>query len=129
MGIGIGAQSNLKILVVEDDPSIQWVLIEALRAEGYEPIPASDGQEALDILYQCPQLPILVLLDLMMPRTDGWEFLRIKNNDPTLISLPVIVLSAVANKRNTAGANAFLPKPYSIDELLALIRRFTPKRG
>ena len=113
-----------RVLVVDDDPDILDALSEILEVEGYEVQRARNGREALQRLEQAP--PDLVLLDLMMPVMDGWEFARSLNPDARP---PIIVLSADRNvsvKAQEIGALGWLAKPFELSELLAVVRRAIP---
>lgn len=112
------------ILVIEDDDSIREVITTLLHSESYIVKSASNGKEGLDLLSpeDCPRL---IILDLTMPIMDGWEFLRIKNQIPYLTSVPVLVISAVAdNQILSAGATAFLKKPVDVEVLLTIVKQF-----
>jgi CheY-like chemotaxis protein len=113
------------ILVVEDDFDIREALIQILDAEGYPVAGASNGQEALQYL-RANEHPRLILLDLMMPIMDGWQFRVEQQRDPTLSSIPVVVISADASVQQKAAsidAAGFLKKPIDLDILLDTIRR------
>ena len=114
-----------RILVVDDDPDILEALSEILEAEGFEIRRARNGKEALDKLE--PDPPQLILLDLMMPVMDGWEFAqRMRQRPPAVSSIPLIVLSADRNvgpKAQDIGAVGHLAKPFELDELLRVLRR------
>jgi CheY-like chemotaxis protein len=84
----------MTILIIDDDASIRELLVEVLEEEGYPVQSASNGEEALSILRTLPKLPKLILLDLMMPVMDGWAFRQEQLQDPLLIGIPVVVLSA-----------------------------------
>lgn len=111
------------ILVVDDDPDILDALAEILEAEGYPVARARNGQEALDRLAPTPRL---ILLDLMMPVMDGWEFARrYRQVDGPDARAPIIVLSADRNvgaKAKEIGAVGYLAKPFELAELLDLVR-------
>jgi CheY-like chemotaxis protein len=118
------------ILVVDDDPSIRKMIIAALRRADmpYTFIEAGNGREALEVMQS--QHPDVVVLDLMMPMVSGWDVLRARAEDPALRKIPVIVVSAnrdpeVATAVN-AGICAFLPKPFDISALSALVRSCIP---
>src|SRR5213083_1719042 len=102
------------ILIVDDDPAIRNVVADILEMSDYSVRMATNGIEALQELRAHP--PAVVLLDLMMPVMDGWEFLRqIKHN---AIQVPVAVMSAARDAGNVSdewGAQAFLPKPFELD--------------
>ena len=113
-----------RVLVVDDDPDILDALSEILEVEGYRVQRARNGREALQRLEQ--GLPDLVLLDLMMPVMDGWEFAR--SLDPGARP-PIIVLSAdrnVSAKAKEIGALGWLAKPFELSELLAAVRSVVP---
>ncbi|MDY7224827.1 response regulator [Hyalangium rubrum] len=113
------------ILVVDDDPDILEALSEILEAEGFEIRRARNGKEALDRLE--PDPPQLILLDLMMPVMDGWEFAqRMRQRPPAISGIPLIVLSAdrnVGSKALDIGAVGHLAKPFELNDLLEMVRR------
>jgi len=109
-----------RVLVVDDDPDIRAVLSDVLGATGYEVATAGHGREALELLRAQPFG--LVVLDLMMPVMTGWEFREAQLGDPAIAHVPVIVVSAARAPRAVPAA-AFLPKPFDMDELLALTAR------
>jgi two-component system, OmpR family, response regulator CpxR len=119
------SQANL-ILVVEDHKELRESLMEILEEEGCTAVGAADGQEALDYL-RTHSLPCLILLDLMMPGLNGWEFCAQKEQDPALAAIPVVVLSGVGRLEQKAAALravGWLEKPIHIPLLLELIRRY-----
>jgi CheY-like chemotaxis protein len=110
------------ILVVEDEPSIREILVTLIETEGYLVLSAEDGVRAMEVMATMPQ-PALVLLDLMMPRMSGWDVLKEMRIADHLATIPVIVTSAVVAHKIT-GANDILKKPYDLDALLRLIRKY-----
>ena len=121
-----GPQSSFAgktVLVAEDDETTRRALTTLLTSAGFTVRTAADGREALDALrHQAP--PDLVLLDLVMPNRDGWHFLREKTQDPDLASIPVVVVSSVADPDRQAGSfgvRAQLQKPVAFDQLLAVV--------
>jgi CheY-like chemotaxis protein len=112
------------VLIVEDDADLREMMAQLLSLEGYRTQTVANGVEALDVL-QRGDRPDLILLDLMMPVMDGWEFRRRQIQDPRIADVPVVVLSALDPSRavDLAGA-AFLKKPLDFDRLLDLVRRF-----
>jgi CheY-like chemotaxis protein len=110
------------VLVVEDDRELREMMVVMLALEGFEPEEASDGAEALDRLRRGAR-PHVILLDMMMPRMDGWEFCRQRALDPVLGEIPVVVLSAVPRERIRVPAAAVLSKPFDYDTLLSTVRR------
>jgi two-component system, chemotaxis family, chemotaxis protein CheY len=113
------------VLVVDDDPDILEALSEILEAEGFEIRRARNGKEALERLE--PEPPHLILLDLMMPVMDGWEFAqRMRQKSPHVASIPIIVLSAdrnVGSKAKDIGAVGHLAKPFELNDLLSMVRQ------
>ncbi len=116
-----------KILVVEDELSQREALAEVLSRLGYEVQCAANGGEALELMRHSESLPGLILLDLMMPVMDGWEFRAEQRRDRTLAEVPVVVLSArddTAQKTVQDGAAGFLSKPLHWQALLHVVERF-----
>jgi CheY-like chemotaxis protein len=110
------------VLVVEDDASIRDVLLMILESEGYRIAQAADGQQALEWLATGGE-PDLILLDLMMPRLDGCQFLACRAALPNPPSAPVVVLSGGDVESTPDGAQALLKKPVSVEDLLAAIEQ------
>jgi CheY-like chemotaxis protein len=108
------------VLVVDDDTDIREAVAEVLAGEGYQVFGAGDGAEALT---KCRAFhPSVVLLDLMMPGMNGWEFRAEQKRDPDLADIPVVVLTAL-EPRVSIDAEGFIRKPFELDELLAQVRR------
>jgi|SRR5690349_19760513 CheY-like chemotaxis protein len=108
------------LLIVEDEIAVRDALTKLVSKDGREIVTASDGQEALTRLMEVPR-PCLILLDLMMPRMNGWEFLQRKSADPVIADIPTIVLSGSSRP---AGAVHQLTKPVDVGRLLALIDQY-----
>lgn len=114
------------ILVVDDEPGIVDVLSAVLKDAGHQTSGAGNGQEALSRLKA--SVPDLVLLDVEMSVLDGGATLSAMKADPRLSSVPVIVMSGIAEsmvKRRCRGYDAFLRKPFSLDELLDTVNELT----
>jgi CheY-like chemotaxis protein len=114
------------VLVVEDDPDIQQVLRFALEMAGYPVTTADNGVEALRQL-QAAGPPCLILLDLMMPVMDGWQFRAAQQRDPALAAIPVVVISAdgrTPQKAASIGATGYLTKPVDFDRLVEVVQRY-----
>src|SRR5262245_62580032 len=82
------------LLVVEDDAGVREVVLEILREAGYRAVAVGDGRRALDFLRE-HELPGLVLLDMVMPGMDGWEFLAEQRRDPRLAEVPVVAMTGL----------------------------------
>ena len=110
------------ILIVDDDPDIRETLAELLQDEGYTVILASHGGEALEALRMNPK-PALILLDLMMPIMDGWQFRTEQKRDPQIAAIPVVIISATGRDDAVFGLGPaqFLKKPINLDQLLAAV--------
>jgi CheY-like chemotaxis protein len=118
-------------MVVEDDYAIRETLRELLEEEGYRVTQASNGAEALARLRDTEGPPSLILLDLMMPVMDGWEFRDAIAGDPKLSEIPVIVISAdhsLDTKVSSMDVQGWLAKPFELDQLLATIGRYAEGR-
>jgi CheY-like chemotaxis protein len=112
------------VLIVEDDADLRDMMAQLLSLEGLNAVTVANGREALEYL-QSSDRPDVILLDLMMPVMDGWEFRRRQQADPAVSSVPVIVLSALDPSRAAdVNANAFLKKPLDFDRLLVLVRGY-----
>jgi two-component system chemotaxis response regulator CheY len=114
------------VLVVDDDPDILIALEQILQMEGYSVLLARNGVEALTLLER--HRPNVIVLDLMMPVMDGWEFRRRLNEHPAA-GTPVIVASAdrdLSHKARAMRADGFLAKPFELDALIGQVRRFAP---
>lgn len=116
--------SKYKVLVVDDVPLNQLVVEKMLVKFGMKITKASNGLDALEKLRT--EIPNLVLLDLMMPVMDGFDFLRIARSKPELASLKIIVLSALNSTEDIvrgyeAGANDFITKPIIYEKLISSI--------
>jgi CheY-like chemotaxis protein len=112
------------VLIVEDDGDLRDMMAQLLMLEGFQTASVANGREALEYLNQGAR-PDVILLDLMMPVMDGWEFRRRQQADPAVADVPVIILSALDPARaSEVNADAFLKKPLDFDRLLSLVRAF-----
>jgi CheY-like chemotaxis protein len=115
-----------QILVVEDDNDVRDAMVQVLESEGYEAIPAVDGLDALARL-DGGVAPSLILLDLMMPRMDGWAF--IEEHRRRKSETPIVVVSAYGSaERVRATGVDYVRKPVDVDALLALVGRYCTPR-
>jgi CheY-like chemotaxis protein len=104
-----------RILIVEDDDDISSSMTELLEEEGYAVTRAANGVEALSRLRSGGELPQLVLLDLMMPLMDGYEFRETQRRDPKLSGIPIVLMSAGGDLKANAvelGVRGVLRKPF-----------------
>ncbi len=112
------------VLIVEDDADLREMMAQLLTLEGFQAETVANGRDALEYL-RTSDLPDVILLDLMMPIMDGWEFRRRQRQDPALAKVPVVVLSALdAARAQDLEEAAFLKKPLDFDRLLQLVRRY-----
>ncbi len=126
--------NRARVLIVEDDSDLRQAICQILEEEGYSVRSAADGAEALAALEREAQ-PCLILLDLMMPGMNGWEFLEKKNVDARFVAYPVVVVSAYLD-RPPAGLPAFaaphlrvegvIRKPLDLNELVETVARVRP---
>ena len=115
------------ILVVDDDPAIRDVVADILEVSDYSVETAVNGAEALAKIRE--DRPAAVLLDLMMPVMNGWEFLRACRREAPCAHVPIVVMSAArdaSQDANALGAQAFLPKPFEVDTVLSVLGTVAP---
>jgi len=113
-----------RVLVVDDEPQVVWVIRFGLESEGYDVATARDGVEALEQVVE--HHPELMVLDVMMPRMDGWTVLRELAKLPQSDRPAVVMVTALASAEDRArafelGAAAYVPKPFDIQELLQVV--------
>lgn len=119
------AAPKKKILIVEDDMDIFEALQEAFESEGFQVVVASNGQTALDYLNHCEKLPNLVLLDLMMPVKDAFQFREEQRVTPRIANVPILLMSADSNleaKKIQLGLEHSMKKPFELNVLLGKVR-------
>ena len=116
-------QAGVTILVVEDDASIRDILSLALTADGYKVITAANGQEALKILSEMSN-PCLILLDLMMPIMNGWQFAAAISENANFKNIPIVVLTAFADKVKTIPGKLTLKKPIDLELLFEVAKKY-----
>jgi len=108
------------VLVVEDEEDLREMVRDGLELSGYNVVTATDGQDALDKLASIEHL-CLVLLDLLMPSMNGWDFLDRLRQRADLASVPIVVHSS-ATTRAPAGVARVLQKPVPFEDLLAVVQ-------
>src|SRR5207302_2550929 len=124
--LAVDSSRRPSVLVIEDEHAIRVMLHEHLDHEGYAVETVDSIAEGLERIAN--HQPDVILLDLMLPRLDGWTFLRQRQDDPALTGIPVLVISAAPQQRlleaKELGADAFLSKPFDLGVLNALVRSF-----
>lgn len=119
------SEKPIRILIVDDEPDLRSVLRFGLEAEKFEVLEAADGEAGLQAARE--QSPDLVVLDLMLPRIDGYKVCRALKFDDRYRHIPVIILSARSGETDRRlaldlGADAYVTKPYDMKDLVARIR-------
>jgi DNA-binding response OmpR family regulator len=114
-----------KILVIEDEAPIRDKIVTVLKYENYEVIDARDGREGVSVAQE--QLPDLIICDVLMPDMNGYSALAALRDDPETAIIPVIFLTAAASRADMRkgmelGADDYITKPYTVEELLAAVR-------
>ncbi len=128
-----GGIENWKVLVVEDEESLSEILEFNLRRQGFRVLLAEDGLEACRIIGR--EKPDLILLDIMLPLLNGWEICRMvrSHHDQLIRQIPIIMLSALSSENDKLkgydlGADLYLPKPYTVKEVVLQTRQLIEKR-
>jgi two-component system cell cycle response regulator DivK len=115
------------VLIVEDDLDNRWVMARMLTGAGYIALEAGDGDEALDVAKR--EQPAVILMDLALPRMDGWEATRRIRADPQLSGIPVLAITALTmesdeRRARAAGVDEYLTKPVRSAKIRAMVRRY-----
>ena len=116
------------VLIADDDPDLRESLRLLLELHGHDVDEARNGEEALRRL-AAGRRPCVIVLDLMMPVMDGWQFRRAQLQDPALAPIPVLVISAIPSHMRRASeldARRIFSKPFDYDELLSEVDRLCP---
>jgi two-component system, OmpR family, alkaline phosphatase synthesis response regulator PhoP len=121
-----------KILIVEDDKSVSYLLEFILNREGFATASAPDGRAAEE-LFESETLPLLILLDVMLPYQDGFQLIRIIRTKRGWGDVPIIMLTSNSHEDDIvraldSGANDYVVKPFQPNELLARVRRLVKDR-
>ena len=119
--------SNKAILLIEDDEAILEGLKELLRIEDFNVVSASNVKLGLDYLQSCSDLPRLIILDLMMPVMDGFQFRKAQLANPKIRDIPVLVMSADGRektKQEILEVQEYIKKPIDIDLFVKTIRKY-----
>lgn len=120
------------ILVVDDDPAIRKILSQSFEMEGFVTYQASNGEEALEAIDSA--IPDLVILDVMMPKMNGFEVLKSVRSSPRTEDLPVVMLTARSSQEDVwegwrEGVDYYMTKPFDIEELLRFVERIFTESG
>jgi two-component system response regulator MprA len=120
----MATREHPKVLVVDDEPQVVWVLEFSLQGEGYETFTAHDGFEAMDQIQR--HHPDVMVLDVMMPRMDGWSVLEAVGKLPEGSRPRVVMVTALASapdreRAERLGAAAYVPKPFDMEHLVGVL--------
>jgi chemosensory pili system protein ChpA (sensor histidine kinase/response regulator) len=121
------AEDALTVMVVDDSITVRRVVSNLIRSAGWTPVAARDGLEALEIIQRSPALPDAVLVDIEMPRMDGYELMSTLRAHPTYARIPLLVLTSRTGEKHrqkalSVGASGYIVKPYQDALLLDTIR-------
>ncbi len=124
----------LEVMVVDDSVSVRRVLSNLLRSQGWNPVTARDGLEALETIERANELPDVILLDIEMPRMDGYELTTTLRTREIYRDIPIVMLTSRAGDKHRkraldVGATEYLVKPYQDDVLIQLLRRLARRGG
>jgi CheY-like chemotaxis protein len=114
----------IDVLLAEDDEDLRDAMVDTLNDAGYTVEAVGNGRDALEWLEDTALPPKLILLDLMMPIMDGWQFLDARQKTPRVASVPVVVLSASASVPGAEGKVPFMRKPVGVGPLLAIVASY-----
>lgn len=109
-----------RILLVDDDDDIRTTVSAALASAGHSMVEARNGRHAIQRLAHGP-LPDLIILDILMPIMNGFEFLEEKSHDPRIAGIPVLAITAHARLASMEQVVAVLRKPFDLERLLATV--------
>jgi CheY-like chemotaxis protein len=111
-----------RVMVVDDDQDLREAVAAVLESEGYEVVQAGGGVQALERLRSPEPRPDLIILDLMMPDMNGWQFRDAQRIDPDLADIPVLVLTASRSLHlNPIAAEQVMLKPLELDQLIGTV--------
>jgi CheY-like chemotaxis protein len=111
-------------LIIDDDKDVRQSMEDVLEIQGYHPVCAADGAEAIERLNRLDSAPCVILLDMMMPGMNGWQFLDYQRGNEKYAHIPVIVCTALAATAKSIKPSAIVAKPVDRDTLLRAVRTF-----
>jgi CheY-like chemotaxis protein len=117
-------ESRCTILVVEDDHDIRVSVRNLLEDEGYRVVSVTNGHTALDVLERTEPKPQLIILDLMLPVMDGWQFADVIRGKPSLAAIPILIMSAYEDPPPPENIVGFVKKPIDTGALLSVVDRY-----
>lgn len=125
---------SAQLLLVDDEPGVREAVKDYLEESGFSVQVASNAVDAWSLLQQNQNHPDLIISDIMMPQVSGYQFLEQLRNDPRFKALPVVFLTARGMTSDRirgyqAGVDAYLPKPFDPDELVAMIENLLQRRA
>lgn len=127
-------RSELEVLIVDDSLTVRRVLANLIKSSGWKPTTAKDGVEALEVLHRAAHAPDVILLDIEMPRMDGYELTATLRNQSEYAQVPIVMITSRAGQKHRQrafdlGASEYMVKPYQAETLLAVVRRLTRGSG
>ncbi|MCU1281960.1 MAG: cheY [bacterium] len=117
-------ESRSTVLVVEDDHDIRVSVRNLLEDEGYRVLTVTNGRLALDLLERVNPTPSLIILDLMLPVMDGWEFAERLRARPRLAGIPIVIMSAYDDPPPPEDVVGFVKKPIDVGALMSVVDRY-----
>jgi len=116
------------VMIVDDSPSVRRVITNLVKNSGWVPVVARDGIDALETIQSSPVPPDLILLDIEMPRMDGYEFMQTLKGQEEFAQIPIVILTSRAGEKHRRkaielGASDYVIKPYLDEVLVSTIRR------
>jgi CheY-like chemotaxis protein len=112
------------VLIIDDDPNILQVMRDVLEMQGLKIYTATEGAEGAAKLKSILPEPCLILLDMMMPKMNGWQFLDIQRNTPEFKDVPVVICSAYWESAKAVHPQGLLTKPLQLSSLLQTVKEF-----
>jgi len=126
----VGGRGEVNVMIVDDSVSVRRVMENLVKANGLKATVAKDGVDAIEVLQTQERLPAIFLLDVEMPRMDGYELLSSLRGMPETKDIPVVMVTSRAGEKHrqkafSLGATDYLVKPYQDEDLVALVKQLT----